>query len=209
MPQQQRNQQLLQGSQTVPQDDSNELPVLHLTATGSEGQQEDDATTRRVRWSEDTIDNELMNKKKSKICCIFHPNSMDYEEESESSDSGSDSSSSSSSSSGSDEDNGNDGIEDYNRKKLKKRGKTKKKGKKNRNPEDHKHCCYENDNEDNHDLKNVCEHKHENEQENGHENDLSAQEEEYHTPLPNAYEYQPKFRLVKDLEGIENTKEED
>ncbi|KAK6889748.1 Type 1 phosphatases regulator YPI2, partial [Candida tropicalis] len=26
----------------------------------------------KVRWSEDTVDNEHMNKKKTKICCIFH-----------------------------------------------------------------------------------------------------------------------------------------
>jgi protein phosphatase 1 regulatory subunit 11 len=27
----------------------------------------------RVRWTEDVVDNENMDKKKSKICCIFHP----------------------------------------------------------------------------------------------------------------------------------------
>ncbi|KAL3130757.1 hypothetical protein ABBQ38_000102 [Trebouxia sp. C0009 RCD-2024] len=27
---------------------------------------------KAVRWSEDVVDNELMNKKKSKKCCIFH-----------------------------------------------------------------------------------------------------------------------------------------
>uniref|UniRef100_A0A060T9Y6 Type 1 phosphatases regulator n=1 Tax=Blastobotrys adeninivorans TaxID=409370 RepID=A0A060T9Y6_BLAAD len=31
------------------------------------------ANERRVRWTEDVVDNEHMNKKKSKICCIFHP----------------------------------------------------------------------------------------------------------------------------------------
>lgn len=28
---------------------------------------------REVRWKEDVVDNEHMNKKKSKVCCIFHP----------------------------------------------------------------------------------------------------------------------------------------
>lgn len=27
----------------------------------------------KVRWTEDVVDNEDMNKKKTKICCIFHP----------------------------------------------------------------------------------------------------------------------------------------
>lgn len=27
---------------------------------------------RTVRWTEDTVDNEGLGKKKSKICCIFH-----------------------------------------------------------------------------------------------------------------------------------------
>lgn len=26
-----------------------------------------------MRWTDDTVDNEHMNKKKTKICCIFHP----------------------------------------------------------------------------------------------------------------------------------------
>lgn len=26
-----------------------------------------------MRWTDDVVDNEHMNKKKSKICCIFHP----------------------------------------------------------------------------------------------------------------------------------------
>ncbi len=27
---------------------------------------------KRVTWTEDTVDNEHMNKKSSKVCCIFH-----------------------------------------------------------------------------------------------------------------------------------------
>lgn len=27
---------------------------------------------KKVTWSEDTVDNEHMNRKSSKVCCIFH-----------------------------------------------------------------------------------------------------------------------------------------
>lgn len=30
------------------------------------------APRRRVTWTEDTVDNEHMNKRKSNICCIWH-----------------------------------------------------------------------------------------------------------------------------------------
>lgn len=30
---------------------------------------------KQVTWTSETIDNEHMNKKKSKICCIFHSDS--------------------------------------------------------------------------------------------------------------------------------------
>ncbi|RPD72446.1 hypothetical protein L226DRAFT_573187 [Lentinus tigrinus ALCF2SS1-7] len=53
---------------------------------------------QRVVWREDVVDNELANKKKTKICCIYHrPKQFD-----ESSDSDSSSDSGSSSESGSD-----------------------------------------------------------------------------------------------------------
>ena len=29
-------------------------------------------TRRKVRWSADTVDNEHLGKKKSKVCCIYH-----------------------------------------------------------------------------------------------------------------------------------------
>ncbi|KAI5963996.1 YPI1 [Candida theae] len=35
----------------------------------------------RVRWTQDVVDNEHMNKKKTKICCIFHPQRSFDEEE--------------------------------------------------------------------------------------------------------------------------------
>lgn len=46
--------------------------------------------TNKVRWTEDVVDNENMDKKKSKICCIFHPQREFGELSSESSDSSSD-----------------------------------------------------------------------------------------------------------------------
>lgn len=47
----------------------------------------------RVRWTEDVVDNEHMDKKKSKICCIFHPQREFGEESNSSSDSSAESSS--------------------------------------------------------------------------------------------------------------------
>ncbi|MFC1451419.1 PPP1R11/YPI1 family protein, partial [Bacillus cereus] len=44
-------------------EDRQSTPVLHLRPKNKQ----------RVRWKEDVVDNEHMNKKKSKICCIFHP----------------------------------------------------------------------------------------------------------------------------------------
>lgn len=32
---------------------------------------------RRVTWTPDTIDNSKMNRKKSKVCCIFHRDEID------------------------------------------------------------------------------------------------------------------------------------
>jgi len=29
-------------------------------------------TRRRVSWTTDTVDNEFLNKKKSKCCCVYH-----------------------------------------------------------------------------------------------------------------------------------------
>jgi len=43
--------------------------------------------TRRVQWAEDTVDNEHMNKKKSKCCCIYKKPMNFGESESEDSDS--------------------------------------------------------------------------------------------------------------------------
>ncbi|KAF9884987.1 hypothetical protein FE257_000810 [Aspergillus nanangensis] len=68
----------------------------------------EDVSARRIRWSEDVIDNEGMGKKSSKVCCIYHKTRPvgESSSESESSDS-----SSSDSDSDSDPGNSNDGRE--------------------------------------------------------------------------------------------------
>lgn len=68
-------QQQLEGSQTLSLE---EIPaVLQLRAAGTNQAQLQRQTSRSqkpsVRWESDVIDNENMNKKKTKICCIFHP----------------------------------------------------------------------------------------------------------------------------------------
>ncbi|ODQ65841.1 hypothetical protein NADFUDRAFT_41830 [Nadsonia fulvescens var. elongata DSM 6958] len=60
------------------------------------------STARGVRWEEDVIDNEFLNRKKSKICCIFHKQRAFGESSGEEDSSGSDTSSCSGSSSESD-----------------------------------------------------------------------------------------------------------
>ncbi|KAJ5667543.1 Type 1 phosphatases regulator ypi1 [Penicillium longicatenatum] len=52
------------------------------------------SSSRRIRWSEDVVDNEGMGKKSSKVCCIYHkarPVGESSSEESSSSSSDSDS----------------------------------------------------------------------------------------------------------------------
>ena len=46
---------------------------------------------KRVTWHESVIDNEHMNKRKSKKCCIFHRSRSKYESSSEEDSSDSDS----------------------------------------------------------------------------------------------------------------------
>lgn len=48
-------------------------PILHLRSQ-PEKSKEKKKSKSNVKWEEDVIDNENMGKKKSKICCIFHPN---------------------------------------------------------------------------------------------------------------------------------------
>lgn len=94
------SQQQLEGSQTISVEEPR--PVLQLRAGENLNPQEERSRPPRpsVRWESDVVDNENMNKKKTKICCIFHPQrEFDDEEEGCHSDHGGPSSSSSSSSS--------------------------------------------------------------------------------------------------------------
>lgn len=61
-------------------------PILKLRAQ--------ERQARDVSWDANVVDNEHLNKKKTKICCIFHPSdrNCDEEDSSSSSDSSSDSS---------------------------------------------------------------------------------------------------------------------
>ncbi|CAI4448923.1 BBM_1a_G0017050.mRNA.1.CDS.1 [Saccharomyces cerevisiae] len=72
-------QQQTVGSRTVSVE---EVPaVLQLRATQDPPRSQEAMPTRHnVRWEENVIDNENMNKKKTKICCIFHPQNEDEEE---------------------------------------------------------------------------------------------------------------------------------
>ncbi|CDH09698.1 related to Type 1 phosphatases regulator YPI1 [Zygosaccharomyces bailii ISA1307] len=87
-------------------------PLLQLRATQEQGEGQNRGQVARpprpsVRWESDVIDNEHMNKKKTKICCIFHPQqNFDDECDCPSDHNNDSSSSSSSSSSGSDEEKG-------------------------------------------------------------------------------------------------------
>ncbi|KAF8002254.1 hypothetical protein HF325_003219 [Metschnikowia pulcherrima] len=67
-------------SRTVTQTQPNgtQQAVLHLRPADENQQisaenESSESTRPRVRWTTDVVDNENMNKKKLKICCIFHP----------------------------------------------------------------------------------------------------------------------------------------
>ncbi|CCC68555.1 hypothetical protein NCAS_0B04710 [Naumovozyma castellii] len=108
------------GSQTVSVE---ELPsVLQLRANETEIQHERQPTPARsrVRWEQGTVDNENLNRKKTKICCIFHP--QEELDENEQHSDHEPSSSSSSSSSSSDSDNDKDlGFEERRRRRIERR----------------------------------------------------------------------------------------
>ncbi|PWN37532.1 uncharacterized protein FA14DRAFT_15325 [Meira miltonrushii] len=95
--------------------DATPVGVLQLRATGN--------TSRRVVWSEETIDNEGMGKKKSKICCIYHkPKAFD---ESSDESSGSDSDSQSSDEEGSESSSSNSSEVNASKSLREKKGKEK------------------------------------------------------------------------------------
>ncbi|CAX45689.1 protein phosphatase inhibitor, putative [Candida dubliniensis CD36] len=93
------------GSEPTPSSSNQQPPQ-------QEQQQETTSTNKkkpRVRWTEGTVDNEHMNKKKTKICCIFHPQrSFDEEVEDDNHNHSCSSSDESSDSSDSEGDNGED-----------------------------------------------------------------------------------------------------
>lgn len=68
---------------TVEEEQPQTGAILHLR------QDKKKKSKSKVRWTEDVVDNEHMGKKKSKICCIFHPQ-RDFGELSSESSSGSD-----------------------------------------------------------------------------------------------------------------------
>lgn len=75
----------VEGSQTICLQES--TPVLTLRATSNSRDNNADNNKNKekdhnnVRWKQDVIDNEHMNKKKTKICCIYHPQESDEEQE--------------------------------------------------------------------------------------------------------------------------------
>ncbi|KAF9323753.1 Type 1 phosphatases regulator ypi1 [Linnemannia elongata] len=98
------------GSQTVSH--GSRTITINATETNEEGSADEDdqvhgvlsltgepGTERRVQWDDDVIDNEHLNKKKSKICCIFKKQ-KEFGESSDESSSESDSDSSGSESDG-------------------------------------------------------------------------------------------------------------
>ncbi|KAK4866274.1 hypothetical protein LT330_008615 [Penicillium expansum] len=72
-----------------------QFPTLRLRAEEAPTDtSEASSSSRRIRWSEDVVDNEGMGKKSSKVCCIYHkarPVGESSSEESSSSSSDSDS----------------------------------------------------------------------------------------------------------------------
>ncbi|KAL4788842.1 phosphatase inhibitor-domain-containing protein [Aspergillus venezuelensis] len=66
--------------------------TLRLRAEDETPSGQDEAPARRIRWSEDVVDNEGMGKKSSKVCCIYHKTRPVGESSSESESSDSDSS---------------------------------------------------------------------------------------------------------------------
>ncbi|TQB68005.1 Type 1 phosphatases regulator ypi1 [Monascus purpureus] len=65
--------------------------LLRLRGEDTPNADEDIASARHIRWSEDVIDNEGKGKKSSKVCCIYHKSHPVGESSSESDSSDSDS----------------------------------------------------------------------------------------------------------------------
>ncbi|POS86273.1 hypothetical protein EPUL_002400 [Erysiphe pulchra] len=70
-------------------------PVLRLRGISANPNSNSNSNARHIQWDESVINNEGMNKKKSKVCCIYHA-PREFGESSEESSSSSDDSSDSS-----------------------------------------------------------------------------------------------------------------
>ncbi|GAC96471.1 hypothetical protein PHSY_004051 [Pseudozyma hubeiensis SY62] len=79
------------------------------------------APSRRVVWTDETVDNEGMGRKKSKICCIYHKPKAFDESSDESSSDGGDNSDSGTSDSGSDSSDDGPSVSKALKEKLKQR----------------------------------------------------------------------------------------
>lgn len=69
--------QTVSGSQTISVSQAPPVLTLRASHTHDEKSAVDDKSKEKdrpnLRWEQGTIDNENMGKKKTKICCIFHP----------------------------------------------------------------------------------------------------------------------------------------
>lgn len=101
-------------TQTVP----NARLVLRGDSSGEQSNNEQTVrpSRPRVQWTEDVVDNEHLNRKKTKICCIFTKQREFGESSSESSDSSDSDSSGSESSSGDESSSGRPRVNAYERK---------------------------------------------------------------------------------------------
>lgn len=171
---------------------SSEPLTLHLEA---EPISPDAPERPQVRWTEDVIDNEHMNKKKSKVCCIFHKQRVFGESSSESS---------SSSSSESDSDFGGFGSDadgDSVPKRTAPVAKKKKKVHEHKEGSDDEKCC-----DHNHDHSHAQQGSEpESDTDEGAESDAvkrrqarllrqQRRRKAARAASPNAYERQPKYR---------------
>ncbi|CAG8946257.1 unnamed protein product [Penicillium salamii] len=81
--------------QTTTEAREESVPISTTLRLRAEEAPEATSSSRRIRWSEDVVDNEGMGKKSSKVCCIYHKarpvGESSSEESSSSSDSDSDS----------------------------------------------------------------------------------------------------------------------
>ncbi|CCK69998.1 type 1 protein phosphatase-activating protein YPI1 KNAG_0D02490 [Huiozyma naganishii CBS 8797] len=71
-----RPAETVQGSQT----ETVVRPVLKLRADQKAKQEQKSGSTaarHNVKWEQDVVDNEHLDRKKTKICCIYHPQDED------------------------------------------------------------------------------------------------------------------------------------